>query len=575
MTEYHDPFADPRVTRPLPPKKSNRLFFWGVIGCFGFLAIFFAVVCVAGYLGYKFVHSRQLAEQGAVEYEKGNHEKAVRHFDQALEIDPKYQDALVLRAESRRSLGDYEKALEDCNRLIELNPDHEGVYNIRGLVHDAMGDSQKALADFLKAVEQNAEPLSLSNVALTYNDLEDYDKALEYINLAVAKSPQNAYFNYNRGVILYDKEDYESALADFELCLKRKRPIESFGATVTLEEIAEYYTNCLTNSEKHDQLEQFERQAVEDDPLNVERYRELRYTYFLQGKYDEADKLLDKALSLIKDEDDRDSLYSSWAYSYAFDDVQIKQRAVEIARKYVAETSANINSLKLLASIYWYLDQWEEAVSVYTQLIEDDPQYLSDRAGCYHEMKEYEKALADFDKLEQSGEPLDSDFYYERAITFAAMENFEKAEESITKCIETAHEEGETDYNICGYFARRAKYREKQGDLEQAEKDYDHAVEADEECIGCLHARAKFYQRRNRSEEALQDLNTLIELWEEDIDVYSLDDDGQYYKLRAEVYDKLNETEKAEADRQKAAGLRMAYEKEYGPVDEDEDEFAN
>ena len=50
--------------------------------------------------------------------------------------------------------------------------------------------------------------------------------------------------------------------------------------------------------------------------------------------------------------------------------------------------------------------------------------------------------------------------------------------------------------------------------------------------------------------------------------------DGKYHKLRAKVYDKLNETEKAEANRQKAAELRTTYEEEYGPIDEDKDEFA-
>lgn len=50
-------------------------------------------------------------------------EKAVSDLEKALELDPKFIDALFAMAAAQKKLGEYHKALEYLEKLIEIEPD--------------------------------------------------------------------------------------------------------------------------------------------------------------------------------------------------------------------------------------------------------------------------------------------------------------------------------------------------------------------------------------------------------------------------------------------------------------------
>ncbi|GGG96435.1 hypothetical protein GCM10007422_07820 [Pedobacter zeae] len=72
-------------------------------------------------------------------------------YDQALEIDSDYADALLSRATNKDDVGEYEGALKDYNRVIEIEPDNGLAYYNRGNTKFNLGDKVGACMDWGKA----------------------------------------------------------------------------------------------------------------------------------------------------------------------------------------------------------------------------------------------------------------------------------------------------------------------------------------------------------------------------------------------------------------------------------------
>ena len=80
---------------------------------------------------------------------KGDYDRAIQDYDQAVRLKP--DDAAALnnrcwaRAVANKAL---EAALSDCNESLRLRPDDAGTMHSRGFVHFRMGRYDEAIADF-------------------------------------------------------------------------------------------------------------------------------------------------------------------------------------------------------------------------------------------------------------------------------------------------------------------------------------------------------------------------------------------------------------------------------------------
>jgi tetratricopeptide (TPR) repeat protein len=186
-------------------------------------------------------------ERGIALREKGEHEGAIREFDEAIRLDPRNIEAYIDRGQSHRDRKQYEAAFADFDQAVRLDPLHARAYVNRGYTwyrlarHEqaiaeydeairlglkahyeranawqARGDTERALADFSEAIRNDPGfVLAYIGRGETFTQKGEYDRAIADYGEAIRLEPRAADAYYGRGGAWHSKRDYIRALADF------------------------------------------------------------------------------------------------------------------------------------------------------------------------------------------------------------------------------------------------------------------------------------------------------------------------------------------------------------------------
>ncbi len=163
--------------------------------------------------------------RGYVYDQLGSYAKALADYSQTIQLDPEnprpYNNRGLLKA---NHLNDPEGALIDLNQVIKINANNAYAYNNRGFLRaDKFNDSSGALADYNEAIKiRPTVAVFYSNRGLLKADeLSDSSGALADYNKAIKLNPNFAGVYYNRGVLKVDKlNDPRGALADYDRAIK-------------------------------------------------------------------------------------------------------------------------------------------------------------------------------------------------------------------------------------------------------------------------------------------------------------------------------------------------------------------
>ena len=129
---------------------------------------------------------------------KGQHERAIEDYNEAIKLDPGNANAFTGRGIAHKNKGELDRAMEDYNQAIKLDPNHANAFSGRGNVL------------YLK---------------------RDYGRALEDYNQAIKLNPNHANAHYARGLVLELKGDVPGAVRDLET-FSRLSPSDPNGPRV-------------------------------------------------------------------------------------------------------------------------------------------------------------------------------------------------------------------------------------------------------------------------------------------------------------------------------------------------------
>ncbi|MDR2597951.1 MAG: tetratricopeptide repeat protein [Treponema sp.] len=91
-------------------------------------------------------------DSGVVAYNRGEYDKAIANYTQAIRLDPNFAIAYNYRAITYNFIGDYDKAIADASQAIRINPNYKEVYNERAFAYNGKGEYDKAIADANQAI---------------------------------------------------------------------------------------------------------------------------------------------------------------------------------------------------------------------------------------------------------------------------------------------------------------------------------------------------------------------------------------------------------------------------------------
>lgn len=166
---------------------------------------------------------------------------------------------------------------------------------------------------------------------------------------------------------------------------------------------------------------------------------------------------------------------------------------------------------------------------------------LSNRGNEYKRLKEYDKALADFnDAISlKTGSAI---YLVNRCGTLALLKQFDSALSDCSRAIEISP-------NIAGAHFNRGQIYRKRGDLDRALRDYDRAVSLDGNNAQWLSIRGHLHEELNAPAKALADYTKAIE------------SDPHYRTVllrRGSLFEKEGKSPEAAADFEKALQLNPA-----------------
>ncbi|MFM7087747.1 MAG: tetratricopeptide repeat protein [Cyanobium sp.] len=97
---------------------------------------------------------RRLRAQGLKASQRGEHQRAIDLFSQALRLEGGHAPIYLQRASVYAMAGNFDAAITDCNAVLKLQPGHLEALAQRGKAHAAQGRLEEAKQDWLEASQQ-------------------------------------------------------------------------------------------------------------------------------------------------------------------------------------------------------------------------------------------------------------------------------------------------------------------------------------------------------------------------------------------------------------------------------------
>lgn len=158
---------------------------------------------------------------------------AIKQFDYVVKLDQNYSSAYSFRAESYIGLKKYNEAIDDVITALGIDKDRKAFYELQeladsafeqtvaklkaqkikepneqswaydlGVVYERAAKYNKAIAYYKESLEKESNIITASHISSCYDELGDYDKALEYCDQAIALDSVKSDYLYQKANIL-------------------------------------------------------------------------------------------------------------------------------------------------------------------------------------------------------------------------------------------------------------------------------------------------------------------------------------------------------------------------------------
>jgi len=137
--------------------------------------------------------------KGNEAYKKKDFEAAVKHYNEAMELDPKNITYLLNRAAVYLEMAKYNECISDCQKAVEEGRKQFADYTLIAKAIVRMGNAFMKMQDYTKAVEAYQQALTEHRTADTLNLLRKAEKMKEEAERNALLDPQKSLESKERG----------------------------------------------------------------------------------------------------------------------------------------------------------------------------------------------------------------------------------------------------------------------------------------------------------------------------------------------------------------------------------------
>jgi tetratricopeptide (TPR) repeat protein len=252
---------------------------------------------------------RKTFDKGLVLYSKRKYEECIPFFKKVT-----HSSLIILKhyylGLSYVQLGKFEEGLEEYRKIHEIPRNVEGVdydkllyglYINMGSILQALTrknpDEQKkqkylneAIACYEYALQiQDIDPRVWNNIGNAYLDLENYDKALENFNKALALDDEYPEAYYCKSLVYEFTSRFPEAIKELENALKwRNRNVSFLNRAAAL---------CF-GIQRFEEAKRYAERVLEENGENIQGLKNITLILYNMKEYEEANLYLDKLITL-------------------------------------------------------------------------------------------------------------------------------------------------------------------------------------------------------------------------------------------------------------------------------------
>lgn len=319
------------------------------------------------------------AARAALLERDGEFDEAVAAYEQALHLDGSRVEFYIPLINLLTTAGKAEEALQWAEQTVVLAPENDAVWSVLASAHLANGNrlaetgdptnADLAYADSVRAARSaidinsnNAEAFAILAGALAQLGPEQYERAQEAAEIALAIGSDNPIVRLHMATVLELQGFYPAAIEQYQIAIDQNpgRAELYIGLAYNYYATRDIPTAILTFQD-----------ALDANPNSAAAYDGLGWMYFLIGEYPSAEENLTKAVDLDPEMVRAHAhlgaaLYRNLNYDSAIPELEL---AVE---RYKDVSVANSTYFNMLGLAYYFKDAQNcpKAVPLFEKILE-------------------------------------------------------------------------------------------------------------------------------------------------------------------------------------------------------------
>jgi tetratricopeptide (TPR) repeat protein len=335
-------------------------------------------------------HADELLRLGNACYQLGHNERALTHYDRALELMPSHSEALINRAVVKQDLGRYQSALHDLEGALKVG-ESPWIYLYRAVVQEELGEIRRALENYSRAIRMDSDLVeAYYRRGLLCARTGEYERAVQDETRVLEFEADHAGAYTVRGMAQAAIGHIHEALVDLDkACLLAPQFPEAFYERGSARQQLGWLEEALAD---------FDR-SIEADPT-------FSHAYMARGE----------TLALMGD---------PWQAIASYD--RLLQLEPKSAVAYDARGQARMTA-----------EEYKQAIDDFDQALELEPgliRALAHRGAAYQQLGEHERAIEDLDRAVA----LDANLamaYHVRGLAYGSKGDYDKASRDLNRAVE-------------------------------------------------------------------------------------------------------------------------------------------